>query len=105
MIRHKSWQSSAELRIKMTLNSISSRTETGRRRGVQKRTRVTRCQTLPPQLEAPLRIRAGEPPPEKGWGWEGEAEGRGRRVEPVASDWLTLSRSVSGLGSLQREML
>lgn len=42
--------------------------------------------------------------PKKGWGWKG-AEGRGRRPEPVASDWLTFSRSVSGLGGLQREML
>lgn len=40
---------------------------------------VKRCQALSPELEAPLGIRAGEPPPEMEW--EGEAEGRGRRLE------------------------
>lgn len=66
---------------------------------------MTGLPVLRSQLGAPPRIRVGEPPPKKGWGWKGEAEGRGRRSEPVASDWLTLSRSVSGLGGLQREML
>lgn len=66
---------------------------------------MTRRPVLRSQLGAPPRIRVGEPPPKKGWGWKGEVEGRGRRPEPVASDWLTLSRSVSGLGGLQREML
>lgn len=70
-----------------------------------KRTGLKRCQAPLPQLEAPLGIRAGEPPPEMGWGWEGAAEGRGRRLEPVGPDWLAYSRSVTRLGGLQREML
>lgn len=66
---------------------------------------VKRCQAPPLRLKAPLGIRTGEPPPELGWGWEGAAEGRSRRLKPVAPDWFVYSRSVTGLGDLQREML